>query len=130
MITFTLNFLTQRKEMPKKPNTTPTEYEEQVAFVEWLELKKLKHSAIPNSTYTTSWNQKRKNKAMGLNAGLPDMLIIVPTGLAFVEMKRKKGGKISPEQQSWIDALNRCSGVEARVCYGCDEAIAFISELL
>ena len=123
--------------MKKKPTIAcPTEYEEQVAFVEWLELKGLKFSAIPNSTFTKSWNQKRKNTATGLRAGLPDMLIIVPPGrsspggLAFVEMKRKQGGVLSPYQKEWIEALNACKFVEARVCYGHEEAISFISELL
>jgi hypothetical protein len=33
-------------------NTTPLEEEEQAALVEWLELKKLKFTAVPNSTFS------------------------------------------------------------------------------
>jgi len=108
----------------------PTEYEEQCALVQWLELKKLKFTAIPNSTYTSSWNQKMRNKRMGLNPGLPDMLIITKRGLLFVEMKRLKGGKVSDYQKSWIDSLNECNGITAQVCVGFDEAKKFISKYL
>jgi hypothetical protein len=117
--------------MKKKPAIAcPTEYEEQCVFVEWLETKGLKFSSIPNSTFTKSWNQKRKNTETGLRAGLPDLLVITPRGLAFVEMKRKRGGVLSPLQKEWIVALNACKCVEARVCKGSDEAISFIYELL
>lgn len=110
----------------------PTEFEEQKVFVEWLEAKGLKFSAIPNSTYTTSWNQKRKNKESGLRAGLPDLLIILPAckGLLFIEMKRTKGGVISPEQQGWINELNTLDGVEAAVCKGAAEAISKVASYL
>ena len=108
----------------------PTEEEEQTTFVQWLGVKKLKFTAIPNSTYTLSWNQKRKNKATGVRKGLPDLLIIIPEntrssngGLIFIEMKRRKGGVVSPEQKEWIAALNGVMNVEAWVCRGADEAI-------
>lgn len=108
----------------------PTEYEEQVALVSWLDSKGLKYSSIPNSTFTTSWNQKRKNHMTGLRAGLPDLLIITPKGLLFVEMKRTKGGVVSLEQKSWIEELNKCNGVQAEVCLGCEAAITFVSRFL
>lgn len=110
----------------------PTEDQEQQTVVGWLNMKGLKFTAIPNSTYTTSWNQKRKNKLLGLNAGLPDLLVITPKGLVFIEMKRAKKSlsKITVEQALWIRALNECPGVEARICYGADDAIHFIEELL
>lgn len=109
----------------------PTEANEQMAVVQWLEIKGLKFSAIPNSTYTTSWKQKRKNKDTGLRAGLPDLLICLPNKLLFVEMKREKGGTLSDCQREWIDALNLIGGnVEAIVCCGADEAIKEISKRL
>lgn len=39
---------------PKKmaANNTPLEEEEQAALVEWLELKKLKFTSIPNATFS------------------------------------------------------------------------------
>lgn len=111
-------------------NNTPLEEEEQRTFVDWLEIKGLKFTAIPNSTYTKSWNQKRKNHAMGLRPGLPDMIVITSEGLLFIEMKRKKGSVISPEQKEWLNALDYCRGVATKVCYGADEAIGFVTGYL
>jgi hypothetical protein len=112
-------------------NNTPAEAEEQAALVEWLELKGWKFTAIPNSTYTTSWRQKAKNRRLGLRAGLPDLLIILPDrrGLVFVEMKRTKGGVVAPAQADWIRELDALEGVKARVCRGADEAIEFLTKL-
>lgn len=100
----------------------PTEYEEQVAVVQYLDLKGHKYTAIPNSTYTKSWNQKRKNKAMGLNAGLPDLFCIIHFTPVWIEMKRRKGGVLSQAQKDWISALED-SGMTVWVCKGADEAI-------
>ncbi len=110
-------------------NLIPTEYEEQCAFVEWLEFTGYKFTAIPNSTWTTSINQKVRNKKSGLRAGLPDLVIVHPKGLVFLEMKRTRGGKTSPHQEEWIEALNSCKGVGAYVVYGCDQAIKLIENL-
>jgi len=106
-------------------NNLPLEASEQMAFVQYLQARNIKHSSIPNSTYTTSWKQKRHNKDMGLNAGLPDLLLCLPNILLFIEMKRKPN-KPSPEQKEWINRLKLYDGVEAHVCYSCDEAISCV----
>ena len=86
----------------------PTEYEEQKKLVQYLELKRLKFTAIPNSTWTPSFAQKNKNRAMGLRAGFPDMIIVLPNNqLLFAELKRKKGGVVSNEQNEWIKTLKK-----------------------
>lgn len=110
--------------------TIPTEEEEQVTFVNWLEVRGIKFTAIPNSTYTTSWAQKAKNKRTGLRAGLPDLLLVIPDKcLLFVEMKRQKKYTVSPHQKEWIEVLNTIPNVECRVCKGCQEAIDFVKEI-
>jgi len=108
----------------------PLEENEQRTVVEYLRLKNIKFSNIPNSTFTTSWNQKRKNKEMGLNPGLPDLLIILPNLLLFIEMKRIKGGTVSEYQKEWIEELNKINGVKAIVCKGADDAINKIETLI
>lgn len=115
-------------------NTTPLETTEQQAFVLWLENQNLKFTAIPNSTYTKSWKQKAKNKADGVRAGFPDMVVIVPCGdgkkrLVCIEMKRQKGGTVSKLQKEWINALNECEEVGAYVCRGFDQAKDLIVNL-
>ena len=113
----------------------PLEEHEQIDFVNYLEKKGIKFTAIPNNTFTTSWNQKRKNKATGLRPGLPDILMIIPCGdgkkrIAFVEMKRVSGGVVSEEQKNWILAIKECEETDVEVCRGCKDAIEFVESLL
>lgn len=116
----------------------PLESEEQIVLVNWLDLVGLRHTSIPNSTYTTSWKQKRHNKNMGLHPGFPDLVVCVPHWqskdgeghLLLIEMKRRKRGVLSPDQKAWIAELNMlgAAGVEAVVCKGAEEAINLISK--
>ena len=114
------------------------EEQEQEIFVNWLESKHLKFSAIPNSTFTKSWSQKAKNKRVGLRKGLPDLLILVRkeqsaydrTLMLFVEMKRLKGAGATPEQKEWIEVLNKHDGIQAKVCRGAEQAKEFIKRFI
>lgn len=41
-------------------------------------------------------------------AGVPDRIILLPGGvIMFVELKRPKGGVVSPQQKWWADKLTR-----------------------
>lgn len=113
-----------------KPNNTPTEHEECVVFKQWLELKGLKFTHIPNETRTPYRGVWQKNKAIGVVRGFPDYCVLVTKGILFIEMKRVSGGNLSPEQAEWIAELNKIPNVEATVCKGADEAIAFVSQFL
>ena len=103
----------------------PTEAQEQVAFVHYLRARKIKHFRVPSETYTKSWAQKAKNKALGVVRGVPDLFILTPNGLIAIEMKRVKGGTTSPEQKEWIAALND-AGQPDIVAQGAEEAIAIV----
>lgn len=105
-----------------------TEYEEQVAFVQYLSLNHLPYFHVPNSTWTNSMNQKRRNLVLGVKPGVPDLFVIVNGQLVAIEMKRTKGGVTSLYQKEWLDLLNSI-GVKAVVTRGCDEAIKFIESL-
>lgn len=107
----------------------PTEEVEQRLVVQYLELMGCKFTAIPNSTYTKSWKQKTKNRDQGLRAGFPDLAIIADNQFFCIEMKRSKGGTVSPEQKSWHEALNRAD-VPTYVCKGFEEAKAVIDKYL
>lgn len=110
-------------------NILPTEHEECMILVDFLDLMGLKYTHIPNETFTKSWNQKRKNKQAGVKKGFPDYCIIHQKGLVFLEMKRQKGGVVSPEQKDWLDCLNQCKGVSVAICKGSEEAIKFLQSL-
>ena len=114
----------------------PTEHQEQCTFVEWLETKKLKFTAIPNGG-TRHMGTAVKLKKEGVRPGLPDLLILVNDHLVWIEMKRsdrkpKRGGKggVSDEQWRWIDALNRCANCQVFVCYSAKEAVEVIKRYL
>ncbi len=123
--------------MPKKRNNI--EYQHCKTFANYLTLKRLRFSYLAQSTYVQedengkkNWGTISKNKAMGLNKGVPDYIIILNIGLIFVEMKAPQPYKseIGWEQSEWIEALNGIKGVEAKVCYGSEEAINFIESFL
>lgn len=116
-------------------STVPTEHEEQVAFIEWLELTGYKFSAIPNGG-VRHIGQAVKLKAEGVRPGLPDILVIVNRMLVWIEMKRsdlkpKRGGSggVSLDQKKWFQTLNECPNCEVFVCYGAVEAIEKIRAL-
>jgi hypothetical protein len=83
---------------------------------------------IPNSTYTTSIKTKVRNKNLGVSRGVPDYMILTNKEVLFIEMKRKFGGVVSPEQLAWIKALSGL-GYPATVCEGFDEAKALLDTL-
>lgn len=134
--------------MPNLANIdSPTEDQEQEAFVQWLRLKGYPHFRVPNETYTRSWSQKAKNKKLGVSSGVPDLFVAVPfppphliiahkdrddevrnKTLVAIEMKRKKGGVTSENQKKWIKTLNE-AGIQTVVCKGCDAAIEFIESI-
>lgn len=105
----------------------PTEDVEQRVFVQWLRLHNLPHFRVPNETFTKSWAQKNKNKALGVSAGVPDLFVAIPhVGLVGIEMKRTKGSVTSQAQKDWLAVLNDLPGVEAHIAKGAEEAIKII----
>jgi len=111
----------------RKRALTATELQEQIALVDWMKIKKIKHYAIPNGSWRTlieAANLKRS----GVSPGVPDICIPMPIepyhGL-YIELKRSGGGIVSPEQHEWLQWLSD-SGYAARVCWGAEAAIKTI----
>ena len=117
----------------KKPRKI-LEASAQVTLVRWLREHGIRHCLLNNPFRVTSWGQLHKAKAMGLNKGMPDLLVYLSDKqtkdgknyLIFVEMKKEKGGVVTPEQQEWIDVLNTVDGCKAMVSRGHEEALSFI----
>ena len=126
----------RKRQRFRDPNRVPLEHEEQANLIEWAfaqrstipELKLL--FAIPNQGAARLKNLQTE----GVMRGVLDLFLAKPHwydsddgrgyclyfGL-FIEIKRRKGGKISPEQYAWIAALS-AEGYGAVVCRGADEA--------
>lgn len=110
----------------------PTEQEEQIRVVDYLELLKLQGKVLIFTTHAdnmkTSIYVAKQAKKLGKRAGYPDFTIVTNTGvLLYIELKRVKGGVTSKEQKEWINALNTCDGVKAWICRGYEECIHTIN---
>ena len=106
----------------------PTEHNEQVSLCGWLAINHpdLDYFAVPNGG-NRNIVTAIKLKAEGVKAGVPDMFF--PALKLFVELKRAKGGRLSPEQKYWIETLTR-AGYRVAVCKGAAEAVKVITEEL
>jgi len=84
----------------------PTELQEQIGFYEWFS-RKFPNTLcfhIPNGGWRDI-NTAKKLKASGVVKGIPDLFI--PSLKIFIEMKRVKGGVVSPEQKKIMAYLER-----------------------
>lgn len=64
-------------------------------------------------------------KALGVKAGIPDVLALRDGRLYALELKAL-GGRLSPAQTEMLDQL-RAAGAETAVAVGLDEALAVLS---
>jgi hypothetical protein len=94
-----------------KSNTSPLEHDECIALVAYLDIlmkqgKVIAYTHIPQETYTKNFGTMMRNKREGVKKGIPDYLIIFKNHkILFLEIKRVKGGNVSPEQKDWIEKL-------------------------
>ena len=115
--------------MTKPVTPIPTELQEQQLLKKWLyyAAPEIKLVAVPNAARRTPW-EIRQAKKEGLAPGFCDLIALWPGGgIAFVEMKRVKGGVVSDNQAEWIERLQNY-GFPAAVCRGADAAVAFLRE--
>ena len=114
-----------------------TEHQEQTALFTWARVMQGLYPelalmyAIPNAA-KRSKSLSAMMKAEGLKSGVPDICLPCARreyhGL-YIELKRTKGGKVSPQQKEWLTALNK-EGYMAVVCEGFEEAKAVIEKYL
>ncbi len=104
----------------------PTEHAEQVTFVQEFKnaFPGIRIFAIPNGGYRHKATAQ-KIKAEGGEPGVPDLFI--PAWNLWIEMKRTKGGRLSPDQKDWIAYL-RTAGHYAIVCNGWQAAMEAVKE--
>lgn len=117
-------------------SSIPTEYEEQKAFVKWfkIQFQHIRIFAIPNGI-RASITQAIKAKNEGVSTGVPDLMVPRRPDLGlnqniWIEFKRQKNGKISPEQKDWHEYLDDKSQDIVIVAYGCDDGVKKLREHL
>lgn len=98
----------------------PSEDHEQMLLVQWFRrtYAGVRIFAIPNGGHRHP-AVAAKLKATGTSSGVPDLFI--PALRLWVEMKKHKGGSLSPEQKDWIAYLEGC-GYRCIVGKGAEDA--------
>lgn len=115
----------------------PSESSEQIDVIQWCNRNKEKYPllclifAIPNGGVRHIATAARL-KLEGVKKGVPDLMLPVARkgyhGL-FIEMKRIKGGSVSPDQKQWKENL-REQGYAVVIAKGAIRAITIIAAYL
>jgi hypothetical protein len=114
------------------------EHDEQCTLINWWRLTHQQFGVSEQLLFAIPNGGQRnvivaaKLKAEGVRAGVPDLFLAVPnrnfSGL-FIEMKKRKGGRVSEAQSAMMAALVD-EGYAVRVCHGWSEAQTTITEYL
>lgn len=114
------------------------EHEEQVKVIEWWKSECSSFGipepllfAIPNGGLRNLIVAKRM-KAEGVRPGVPDLLLSVPRGHShalYIEMKKLKGGRVSPDQKEFHKLL-AFYGYAVFVAKGFEEAKDIITRYI
>ena len=116
--------------MPKLGGSSPvlSEHIEQREYVQWFRqtYPGVRILAIPNGGARSPATAARL-KAEGVCAGVPDLF--VPEWGLWVEMKRVKGGRLSPDQKDWINYLASV-GYVCFICSGAEDAKLQITDYI
>ncbi len=119
----------------------PKEADEQRHIFLWAQkmIRELPELELLNSSMNGAWipggkSQAEQSRKFGIikdlrklgciRSGFPDINLPVPRGGyhgLYIELKRRSGGKVSPDQQWWLDKL-RGQGYYADVARGAEEA--------
>lgn len=115
--------------MKKQKAPVASEYQEAVAFHQWLQGQRIDHFHVPNETGGHG-ARGAMNKRMGVSAGVPDFFVFIRKGSEVrrivIELKRKDGGTgATPAQRDWLRKLAGY-GFEAYICDGAFEAIEVV----
>src|SRR5512138_903031 len=95
---------------------------------------KLREAGVPffhvaNERRTTP-RQGAKLKAMGVSAGVPDIIAVMPAAVGrgpfALELKTERG-RLSPAQRKWLETLQAC-GWQVACTYGLAEAMDKLRE--
>lgn len=114
----------------------PSEAWEQKEVIRWwsekaagLQLYEDSLFHIPNGTQAAS---RMKKRGLGVRSGVPDLFLALPSGGyhgLWIELKRIKGGTLSPEQVDYLTFL-KSMHYAAFCCKGAEAAKRLITQYL
>lgn len=116
----------------------PLEDDECIVFADWLRGQHIPHCHVANESRSSTKSamiRGAKLKKMGQVRGVWDYEVFLPVkGVTNrvdayqeirIEMKRQRGGTVSPEQKQWALIYEK-AGIPHAVCKGAEEAIKFV----
>jgi len=115
----------------------PSESVEQSRLFQWARMQQARWPELRLLYHIPNGGSRHKLEAIhlkqqGVRAGVPDLCLPVARdgchGL-YIEMKRLKGGRVSPEQLGWIEAL-KVEGYMVALCQGWEMACDVIMNYL
>ncbi len=119
---------------------SPHESADHMALAEVFDYARLLYFHPPNELMVKGlpdkqkWRILSKLKKMGLKAGVPDFVILTKPPFrpearsVFIELKRKKGGRVTPAQDKWHRALVT-EGHIVIIARGFDDALKRMEEI-
>ncbi len=117
--------------MTKRTNQEK-ELHEQILLIQWCQEQDHLVGSINNGMAVSGWKTFNKLKRLSCaDSGVPDVLLILNKKyradnrsiLLFIEMKEPSGkGRLSPEQNRWITAINHTLTSYATVAHGYEAA--------
>ena len=118
-------------------NCTPRESVEQQTLIKWARLARGKYPELDMLYHITNEGKRSvvtgaRLKSEGLKPGVPDLCLAVARGGAhglYIEMKRTKGGRVSPQQAAWLEKLAH-EGYATAICRGWEQARDVIERYL
>ena len=60
------------------------------------------------------WKHYHTKDSRGSNPGFPDLVLVRPPRVVFLELK-SEDGKVKTDQAEWFEALRMCGGVEVSI---------------
>lgn len=130
-----------RPQLKAQPLPCLKEEREQEILAQFLDLKFYEQwFHVPNGGARPSREDKagkrfsvesQKMRRQGVKKGVPDNFIMRPVRGApgvVVELKRVRGGTVSPEQKKWLATLQSFGWI-THVAKGADDAIKFVREV-
>ena len=99
--------LVKRRQPRRTKVNNTSESHDQIRLCNWMDDNNILYYAIYNEG-KRSIGAAIKAVSMGLRSGVPDLCLpIARNGYhgMYLELKRSKGGRISPNQEIWIKAL-------------------------
>tara|TARA_Y100000310_G_C20321529_1_gene640949 strand:- start:118 stop:594 length:477 start_codon:yes stop_codon:yes gene_type:complete len=109
----------------------PLEATEQCKLASYLDRLNVLWNHCPNERKTSPIQGARMNR-QGRKKGYPDAMVydLAPENNrpTAIELKRRKGGRLTPEQREWLKRLQALNW-NCYVAHGADDAITYLRKL-